>query len=182
MKKFSSLIAVLILSVVATGLSCFAADLNDHELYKIVTYSYNNINYSDEMGAAKRMDRFEPLMITRTKADLIIGQPNQMDFFPFSTGKKLVQSFAISADFHATSRLALHGVLGVTKRNMDTSPKLNFDSSWEANIGVIYKLFNNFSYEMHFGFMDTGDLFKNSAAYKDVENIVMLSNQLSMSF
>ena len=65
---------------------------------------------------------------------------------------------------------------------MDTSMKSNYDSSWEANLGVIYKLFNNFSYEMHFGFMDTGDIFKKSNAYSDVESIVMISNQLTMSF
>jgi hypothetical protein len=35
---------------------------------------------------------------------------------------------------------------------------------------------------MHFGFMDTGDLFKRNNAYSDVESIVMISNQLSMSF
>lgn len=56
------------------------------------------------------------------------------------------------------------------------------ESSWEANLGFIYKLVNNLSYEVHFGYMDTGDLFTDQSSYSDVENIIMVSNQLTMSF
>jgi hypothetical protein len=121
-------------------------------------------------------------MITRTTADIFSSQPTEWNQFQFSSGKKLTQGFAVSADFFATQNLALHGIIGITKNDMSTTYKADFDSSWEANLGVVYKLFNNISYEMHFGYMDTGDLFKKSNIYNDVENIVMISNQLTMSF
>ena len=182
MKKLLYLITVLYCIVIA-GAPTSAADLNDHEIYKIVTYTFNKDYNPNEAGIGKKTNGFEPLMITRTKADIISGQPNQGDQLPFTTGKKIFQSFSVVADYQATPRLGFRGVIGVTKNAMDTSSvKLNSDSSWEANIGVIYKLFNNFSYEMHFGFMDSGDLFKNSNAYRDVESIVMINNQLTMSF
>ena len=181
MKKLHTFLAVLCGIVIASS-TASAADLNDHELYKIVTYSFNNSNNIDETGAVKKLNRFDPLMITRTKADIISGRPIEADQFTFNTGKTLAQGFAVSADFHATANLAFRGVIGITKSGIDTSTKSNYDSSWEANLGVVYKLFNNFSYEMHFGFMDTGDIFKKSNTYSDVESIVMISNQLSMSF
>jgi hypothetical protein len=181
MKKLLYLITFFYCMAIA-GSPSSAADLNDHEVYKIVTYTFNKDYNPNEVGIAKKTNSFEPLLITRTKADIISGQPNQGGQLPFTTGKKIYQSFSLVADYQATSRLGFRGVIGVTKNTMDTSAKLNFDSSWEANIGVIYKLFNNFSYEMHFGFMDSGDLFKNSNAYRDVENIIMINNQLTMSF
>jgi hypothetical protein len=173
---------VFLYGIALTVTPASAVDLSNHELYKVVTYSFNSSSNLDETGAPKTLNRFDPLMITRTKADIISGQPNQADQFNFTTGKQFAHGFAVSADFNATPNLALRGVIGITKNGMDTSIKSKFDSSWEANLGVVYKLFNNFSYEMHFGFMDTGDLFKKNNAYSDVENIVMISNQLTMSF
>ena len=181
MKKLLSVITVFYCIVIA-GSPSLAADLNDHELYRIVTYTFNKDYSPNETGIAKKTNSFEPLMITRTRADIISGRPNQEEQLPFTTGKKIFQSFSVVADYQATPKLGFRGVIGVTKNTNDASAKLNFESSWEANIGVIYKLFNNFSYEMHLGFMDAGDLFKNSNAYHDVENIVMINNQLTMSF
>ena len=184
MKKVFFLITAFFF-LAAGSVSSRAADLYDHELYKIVTYSFNENTDPNGTVISKKVDHFEPLMITRTKADLMSSQPPLAER-TFTTGRDLVQGmvqgFAISADYNATPRLAFRGVIGVTKNINDTSVKLGFDSSWEANIGVVYKLFNNFSYEMHLGFMDTGDLFKNSSAYHDVENIIMINNQLTMSF
>ena len=178
MKTLIPFIAAIWL-IVLTGSPSSAVDLNDHQLYKIVTYTFNS---SSQTPGLAKMTHFEPLMITSTKTDIFSGLPNQGDQLPYTTGKQAVQSFALVADYQATPRLTFQGVIGITKNAMDTSVKMNFDSSWEANIGVMYKLFNNFSYEMHFGFMDGGDLFKNSAAYNNVESIVMVSNQISMSF
>jgi hypothetical protein len=181
MKKIFLFIAILSFSSITSSLS-FAADLNDHELYRVVTYSFNSNSNPDETSAAKKLNRFEPLMITKTKADIFSDQLNEEEQFKFTTGKNVAQGFAVSADFRATPDLAFRGVIGVTKNGLNTSMKANYDSSWEANLGVVYKLFNNFSYEMHFGFMDTGDLLKKSNAYSNVESIVMISNQLTMSF
>ena len=74
MKKLYTFLAVLCGIAIASS-TASAADLNDHELYKIVTYSFNSSNNLDETGAVKKLNRFDPLMITRTKADIISGQP-----------------------------------------------------------------------------------------------------------
>ena len=183
MKRILLIITVACMLAIG-GTSSYAVDLYDHELYTVVTYSFNDNTNSD--GTFKNVDHFEPLMITRTKANMLSNQSASEEQMPFITGRDLVQGmvqgFAVSADYNATPRLAFRGVIGITKNVNDTSVSLGFDSSWEANVGVIYRLFNNFSYEMHLGFMDTGDLFKNSSAYHDVENIVMINNQLTMSF
>jgi hypothetical protein len=181
MKRIFFFFAILYVVIPGSSFSS-AADLNDHELYRVVTYTFNPSNNLDETGNSKKNNRFEPLMITRTTADIFSGQPIESDQFQFSSGKKLAQGFAVSADFHATRDLALRGIIGITKNDMSTAYRPNYDSSWEANLGVVYKLFNNLSYEMHFGYMDTGDLFKKSNVYNDVESIVMISNQLTMSF
>jgi hypothetical protein len=177
------LMSFAFLLLVTNGSFCQAADLNDHELYRIVTYTFGTKNDSQLTVTAKNSStHFDPLMITRTKSDILASPEYRQDQFSYSTGKNFAQSFALSAYFHATPNLAFQGVIGVTKDNTDTALNSNYDSSWEANLGVIYKLFNHFSYEMHFGFMDTGDVFKNNHAYSDVESIVMISNQLTMSF
>ena len=38
------------------------------------------------------------------------------------------------------------------------------------------------AYEVHFGYMDTGDLFQEVDTYSEVESILMISNQLTLSF
>lgn len=54
--------------------------------------------------------------------------------------------------------------------------------SWEINLGVAYQFFDNFAYEIHFGYMDTGDLYKDSAKFMDLEEITIVTNKLTMSF
>jgi len=181
MKKLFLFSFLLVIFTLA-GVPSQAADLNDHALYRIVTYTFNTENNSKFTVSTKNTSHFNPLMITRTKTDILSSQEDRQDQFDYSTGKNFAQSFALSADFHATPNLAFQGVIGITKNNSISTLNSNFDSSWEANLGVIYKLFNHLSYEMHFGFMDTGDIFKNNNAYSDVESIVMISNQLTMSF
>ena len=87
------------------------------------------------------------------------------------------------AQFNATKKFSLLGAFGLT-RNLWAPDSINYEneSSWEANLGVIYKLLNNLSYEIHFAYMDTGDLFTERSSYNDVESIIMVSNQLTMSF
>jgi hypothetical protein len=90
---------------------------------------------------------------------------------------------ALSATINATPKIAVQGAFGVT-RNLWSPDSLSYEneSSWEANLGVIYKLLNNLSYELHFGYMDTGNLFTDRSSYTNVESIIMVSNQLTMSF
>jgi hypothetical protein len=181
LKKISIYCAALVL-VATTGTLAKAADLNDHELYRIVTYTFNADSISSPTVTTKDSSHFNPLMISRMKTNVLSSHQGDENPLTYSSSRNSAQGFAVAVDFHATPKLAFQGVIGVTKNGIGTVASPNFDSSWEANLGVVYKLFNHLSYEMHFGFMDTGDLFKSTNAYSDVESIVMISNQLTMSF
>ena len=169
-------------ALVAFGTQSHAADLNDHELYKIVTYTFNTGASSELGGGEQSATHFNPLMISRPRTTLGTPQSIEQDQFAYSTATTSTQGFAVSANINATSNLAFQGVIGVTRNSMNTTFGRNYDSSWEANLGLIYKLFDHLSYEMHFGFMDSGDIMKTSNSYSDVESVVMISNQLTMSF
>ena len=125
--------------------------------------------------------KYAPLLITNTKAD-ILGADQIKDLHSeTSPNKAATDGFAISAEYSPNAKLALQGVVGITKNSWDPN-NAKHESSWEANLGVIYKMFKNFSYQVHFGYMDTGDLFKERNTYKDEESIIMISNQITMSF
>lgn len=148
--------------------------------YKVTTYNLGAL--MDFQGSSDiRLRNYEPLMITSSKADMLNDQAassNQLSTTPdigSSTG------FAISAEYQPLSKFLVQGTFGMTRNNWN--PGLDeHESSWEANLGLVYRLLDNLNYEVHFGYMETGDLFRERNSYSDVENIIMVSNKLSMSF
>lgn len=177
MKKLLIHIAILIL-VSSVGTIASAANLDDHLQYRIISYNFS----SDQSTDPSNTIHFDPLLITDSTSDVIIGSPYSSSAYGMQDPKKATDIYAVSAYFTASPELSWHGAIGITKNRWNAALDSNYDSSWEANLGIIYKLFNNIRYEVHFGYMDTGDLFKESQAYSDVENIIMISNKLTMSF
>lgn len=170
-------IAVSILTVTVPAM---AEEPASHSLYKVTTYNLGtSLDFQD--FSPINGQKYEPLLITNTKADILDGDQLKDSNLEASVNKAATNGFAIAAEYSPTAKLALQGVVGMTKNNWDPSIAKH-ETSWEANLGVIYKMFKNFSYEVHFGYMDTGDLFKERNTYKDVESIIMVSNQLTMSF
>ncbi len=152
--------------------------------YRITSYNlgafFNNQHNSD----LNYVNNFEPLLITSTTSDIL----NSEHEGKVSWGDSISQTsnssgIALSATLDASQKISLQGAFGVT-RNLWSPDSLNYEneSSWEANLGVIYKLLNNISYELHFGYMDTGTLFQDRSSYTNIESIIMVSNQLTMSF
>lgn len=172
--------AVLLLTSTA---EVMAEELENSPPYKITGYRFDYGAVSETDGRLQlETSRFTPLMITNAAVDLF-GPDPFTDRLSTQTGKSLPpQSFAVAAEYLATPDLAFHGVIGVTKGNWDADAALETESSWEANIGVVYRFFNSLSYQVHFSYMDTGDLFKQADAYSEVESIIMISNQLTLSF
>lgn len=174
--------AMVLLSVILTGSSVFAADLGETRDYQITGFSFDTDAVSESQGGLRfESSRFKPLMITNSATDILVGDPFINDISS-QTGKSAPHGFAVAAEFLATPSLAFHGAIGVTKGNWDADAALESESSWEANIGVVYNFFNSLAYEVHFGYMDAGDVFKQSDTYSDVDSIIMISNQLTMSF
>lgn len=170
-------IHITILLFIAGSIACAsAANLDGHMKYTIVSYSFN----IDDHETIK--DNEETLLITDSKRDLLNESMKNSSDYGIANSQPTTDIFAVSAEFAATPELSLQGVFGISKNKKDFIFDPEYDTSWEANVGVIYKLFNNIRYEVHFGYMETGDLFKDKASYSDVENIIMISNKLSMSF
>ena len=162
--------------------SVLAADLGETGDYQITGFSFGTDAVSEsDTGLRFEPSRFRPLMITNSASDILVGDPFISELSA-QAGKTIPRGFAVAAEYLATPSLAFHGAIGVTKGNWDTAAELESESSWEANIGVVYNFFNSLAYEIHFGYMDTGDVFKESNTYSDVDSIIMISNQLTMSF
>jgi len=177
MKTISAYILALIFTgIVVSGAS--AANLDGHVQYRIVSYSFS----SDDLSGYSDSVDLGPLLITGTTSDILTDSGAGSSKFGTSDPQNVTDIFAVSADFSATPDISLRGAFGITKNRWDASLDPDYDTGWEANLGVIYQLFNNIRYEVHFGYMATGDLFKEKNTYSDVENIIMISNQLTMSF
>lgn len=176
MKHLLLLIPTLLLGGILIA-DASAADLEGHMEYTIVSYTLDSELLTGLQEAAQGN-----LLITGSSSDILTDSMKNREDFGIGDFKPATDVLSLSAGFIATPDLALQGTIGVARN----TEKFIFDpentSSWEANVGIIYKLFNNINYEVHFGYMETGDLFKEKDSYSDVENIIMISNKLSMSF
>ena len=184
MKKSTVFQILILLQLILQSNTLYGADLSGHSAYKVTSYNLGAIQGLEGIPPLNQSPNFNPLLITNSAADILTSEHERPGSFDETASHSSnVSSIALSAQFDATKNISLQGAFGVT-RNLWTPDLMGGvnGSSWEANLGVIYKLLNNLSYELHFGYMDTGDLFSNRNSYSDVENIIMISNQISLSF
>lgn len=177
------LIVAFLLQGILVGLVC-AEDSNTHGVYKVTSYNLGAILEAHEKNPNFDPEDFRPLMITSTTSDILSSEhQGVVSWVETDSHTTATNGIALSAEFQATEKVSLQGAFGVT-RNLWAPDSIDYEkeSSWEANLGIIYKLINNLSYEIHFGYMDTGDLFTDQATYTGVESIIMVSNRLTMSF
>ena len=174
-------ILLIVCTVLVFASSANAEESDGHSFYKVTTYNLGTSVDFQEFSPITGQKNYGPLLITSTKADILGDDQLNDPQLETSLNKSATDGFAIAAQFSPTAKIALRGVVGITKNTYDPNTE-NHVSSWEANLGVIYTMFKNFSYGVHFGYMDTGDLFKERNTLKDVESIIMISNQLTMSF
>ncbi len=177
-----SLLAAFAMTMPATA--AMGEDFANHSFYTVTSYNLGPllIKNSDSIGA--EIGDIPLLMITGNNADILTSRFQQLvsadipsGFDPGSRG------IAISASLNATGKLELTGAFGMS-RNLwsPDSPTHEKETSWEANLGIVYHLVNNLSYELHFGYMETGDLFTEQSNDNDVESIIMVNNRLTLSF
>jgi hypothetical protein len=180
----------IVLSILAITLlfshnsAAHAGENSTHSAYRITSYNLGAIADNEKSASSSYSTDFKPLMITGNASDILNSEHVGRVFLGEAmTPASNTRGVAVAATFDASQNISLQGAFGVT-RNLWSPDSLNYekDSSWEANLGVIYKLLNNISYELHFGYMDTGNLFNDRSSYTNVESIIMISNQLTMSF
>lgn len=179
MKHFTSILSGIFI-VLTCSFGAYAEEAQTHNLYKVTTYNLGAL-LGEQGAAGYSMQNYEPLLITSTKADILNEQQIASDQIDSAGLASAAQGFAISAEYSATPQLAVQGVFGITQIGKEPSA-FNSPSSWEANLGVIYRFLDNLSYQIHFGYMETGDLFSERNSYSDAESIIMISNKLTMSF
>ncbi len=176
---------IIVFSILVVFFANFSyAEENTHNPYRITSYNLGAILDNQDSVTVRTARNFQPLLITSTTTDILNNELESTvslsEVAPHTTNTR---GIALSAQFDASKRISVLGAFGMTK-NLWTPDSLDYDneSSWEANLGIVYRLINNFSYEMHFGYMDTGNLFTEHNSYNDVESIIMISNRLTLSF
>jgi hypothetical protein len=93
-----------------------------------------------------------------------------------------VHALVASADFQATPKLSLHGAVGWAKAANEL-PGFDSDYGYEFDAGASYKLLENLTYNLHFGYLVTGDFFQMGLDdLVDTNDITVLYNNLSMTF
>lgn len=99
-----------------------------------------------------------------------------------STNTNRYQGIALKAAYSPTSAITFHSSIGLTDTSSDERLDYSDRLGWELDLGMAYKFLGNFAYEVHFGYMDTGQLFTESNRYADIEDITIITNKLTMSF
>jgi hypothetical protein len=181
MKTSIPLKLAILLTLLATPV--VAQDFGTHSAYKVTSYDLSSLLNNQDGTTSRYLVDFKPLLITNNVSDILSSE----HFGKVSLGKEapdnVTQGIALSATFDATRKVSVQGAFGIA-RNHWVSDALSSDSeaSWEANLGVIYKFLDYLSYELHFGYMDTGSMFIDRSSYSNTESIIMVSNRLTMSF
>ena len=178
MKKKLLLISALLASLAVAP--AYGAEKETHSVYRVTTYNLGAL-LGDQSGGRLSLQNYEPLLITSTKSDILNSENQKSASLVGAAPDRGTKGFAIAAEYSATPKIAVQGVLGVTQNMVQYQP-LDADASWEANLGVIYRFFDNLSYEVHFGYMDAGDVLKDRSSYTNDESIIMISNKITLSF
>ena len=92
------------------------------------------------------------------------------------------QGIALKAAYSPTSSITFHSSIGLTDTSSDERLDYTDRLGWELDLGMAYRFLDKFAYEVHFGYMDTGQLFTESNRYTDIEDITIVTNKLTMSF
>lgn len=180
MKLYKSLILSLIPAIFTVS-AALADDLDTHSVYRVTSYNFGTLDHQDGQALNSMTSSF-PLLITGYQSDILGDMNIDDDQFLTTPKSSATGGFALSAQYSPpNNKFSFMGAIGVTSSDWDPGTEEN-KASWEANLGIIYQLFNNVSYGVHFGYMNTGDVYKRRDSFNDVESVIMVSNQLTLSF
>jgi len=173
-------------------LSCFSMGVSAHAgessllpgEYKLIAYTLSNGNSEihPDSSSSKSVS-FHSLYISPdamntvlNREELLLGAPQE------NINKSNYQGFAIRAVYSPTPAITFHSSFGLRDTIENTAIDYKDRVGWEVDLGLADKFLNNFAYEVHFGYMDTGELFRESNSLANVDNITIVTNKLTMSF
>ncbi|HBI15770.1 MAG TPA: hypothetical protein DDY20_09705 [Desulfobulbaceae bacterium] len=123
---------------------------------------------------------FQPLYIMTGDATNVLNGYRGANIVGTTVRTAGVHAVMLLADYAASQDLTLHG--GVAYGMAADEPDGVDDSyGWEFDLGLAYKLYDNLTYELHFGWWAVGD-FAELGGLMDTEDVLLLSHHLSMKF
>jgi hypothetical protein len=175
---FSTVLFVFIFCLVANAQAAGGGPLTGE--YTLHAYTLSN---GDPVNTLKDNSyntvAFHNLYIFSNAMDTAFSRDS--DFLNTGPGDRF-QGIALKAAYSPTSAITFHSSIGFTDTSSDERLDYTDRLGWELDLGMAYKFLGNFAYEVHFGYMDTGQLFTESNRYADIEDITIVTNKLTMSF
>lgn len=136
---------------------------------------------SNFMSTGKGLgEDFEPLYIlTGYTTGLLNGGKNAADTNMRNAG---VMAIVAHADFGMTDAMSMNAAVGWAVAADEPAAYLDDEYGIEINAGMSYKLLDNLTYDLHLGYLMTGDFFNGASAVADVEDIILATHHLTMEF
>gem|GEM_PF-833326 len=182
-RLFSTLLTFLLLSIAVTAIA--SGEGLERGEYRVLAYTLSDGSSNASSGNSPgKSVSFHSLYISSEAMNTVL---NREDLYLNSphvniNKKNNYQGFALKTAYAPTSNITFHSSIGLTDNLQAQDRDYTERIGWEVDLGIAYKFLNNFAYEVHFGYMDTGELFKESSSYTDVDNITIVVNKLTMSF
>ena len=137
------------------------------------TDASENSAYDSNHGTG---DDWEPLYIMTGNRTNVLNGDAGSNALGSAVRKAGVHLLYGTVDYKASEDLTLHGGFGWGLAD-DEPAGSDDDYGFEIDAGLAYQLYQNLKYELHFGYWMVGDF-----AGTDPEDVMLLSNHLSMSF
>lgn len=125
-------------------------------------------------------DDFEPLYILTGNRTNVLNGDAGANVVGNTVRQAGVIALVATADYKVSEDMSLHGGLGWGMAD-DEPTHFDSDYGWEADLGMSYQLYQNLTYDLHFGWWFVGD-FANLGGLVDTEDVMLLSNHLTMKF
>ncbi len=170
------LISLAALSLFCLGTPALADPLTTESAYTITGYIFDSGKQVQTAASPGG-----PQLLAGAMNKIMNAESGVSTEFGTAGRSAMPSGFAVGAAFSATDKLTLLSTIGITQ-NPSEPFIYNSNFGWEIDLGVAYKILNNLTYEVHFGYMDTGEAFKDSPALTEIEEITILTNKLTMSF
>ncbi|HIJ79766.1 MAG: hypothetical protein OEY01_13610 [Desulfobulbaceae bacterium] len=132
------------------------------------------------MGTSGLGKDFNPLLIlTGDDTGLLNGDTFAADADMVDDGVHMIGLFA---NYKASDKLTLNAAIAYAMADEEKIANQDDDYGVEYNVGAAYKLLDNLTYEVHLGYLDTGDYFQEGVSGQALHNVTLLTNSLTMTF
>jgi len=139
-----------------------------------------------EAGTPFGLD-FQPLYIlTSPYSNITTSQTGGYGFVMENLGGTNVhntgaKAYVLAADYQVDPELALHAAVGMAYADK-TAAGVDDEFGKEFDLGLKYQIMSNLAYELHLGYLWTGDLFKQGASNYHTDDIYQIDHSLTLSF